>query len=76
MYHGVSPLSRVPELSPERLTPAADATRTVTDAFSSASGAANPTGSLRWGEGLPKMVTSVVRAATATASAPTPGQTN
>ncbi|KAG8697123.1 hypothetical protein FRC08_006723 [Ceratobasidium sp. 394] len=76
MYHGGSPLSRVPELSPERLAPVADATRTVTDAFSSVSGAANPTGSLRWGEGLPKMVTSVARAATVTASAPTPGQTN
>ncbi|KAG8739714.1 hypothetical protein FRC10_005233 [Ceratobasidium sp. 414] len=71
MYHGGSPLSRVPEIASGRLAPAADATRTRMDALPSVTGLANPMGVSRWGMDLPKMTTSVVRAA-----APTQGQTN
>ncbi|KAG9075993.1 hypothetical protein FRC06_009774 [Ceratobasidium sp. 370] len=76
MYHGGSPLSRAPEISPGRLAPTVDATGTMMDALPSMSGTVNPTESLRRGVGPPKMTTSVMRAATPTASAPAHGQTN
>ncbi|KAG9123163.1 hypothetical protein FRC07_000156 [Ceratobasidium sp. 392] len=59
VYYGGSPLSRASG-GPT------DATRTAMDVMPSATGAVSSTGMLQWGAGLPKMTTSIVRAATAT----------
>ncbi|KAG9127462.1 hypothetical protein FRC07_013523 [Ceratobasidium sp. 392] len=73
VYYGGSPLSRASG-GPT------DVTKTVMDVMPSVTGAASSTGTLQWGAGLPKMTTSIVRAATATsgaqASGSTPGQAN